>query len=387
VSRRSLAAVTAAALVAAAVVVVVLVGPLAGSSPKRTHRAAVPTISPALPAPPGEVFGVNVNRLFDDFSYTPAQTDTQLAALRATGATVARGDALWEATEPTAPSDGIHHWTWTFDDLSAGALAAHGLTWLPVLDYSTPWAQSLPGQDHSPPRSAADYAAYARAFAARYGPGGTFWQAHPELAARPVTTIEIWNEPDNAEFWTPAPDPAGYANLYLAARAAIDAVDPSTRVLVGGLVNPSTFLPAMLRAVPGLAGHVDGVAIHPYGTPPVVIDKVRSARATLAAVGMGSVPLYVNEVGWTTSPPGALDYVEAARRPAWIKRTLATLGRLDCGVAAAVLYTWVTPQRHPADSQDWFGIHGPDGAATPSTSAFAAGLRAAAAPGRRVACS
>jgi hypothetical protein len=386
VNRRSLAAAAAAALITAAVIVA-LVAPLGGGSRKRTHRSAAPPVRAALPAPAGEAFGVNVNRLFDDFSYTPAQIETQLAALQAAGATVARGDALWEATEPTAPSNGTHHWVWTFDDLSAGALAAHGLTWLPVLDYSTPWAQSLPGEDHSPPRSAADYAAYARAFAARYGSGGTFWRAHPELAARPVTAIEVWNEPDNAEFWTPAPDPAGYANLYLTARAAIDAVDPSARVLVGGLVNPSTFLPAMLHAVPALAGRVDGVAVHPYGTPSVVIDKVRGARAALAALGMGSVPLYVNEVGWTTSPPGALDYVEAARRPAWIKRTLAALGHLECGLAAAVLYTWVTPQSNPADSQDWFGIHGPDGAATPSTSAFAAGLRAAAAPGRRVACS
>jgi hypothetical protein len=35
----------------------------------------------------------------------------------------------------------------------------------------------------------------------------------------------------------------------------------------------------------------------------------------------------------------------------------------------------VTPQRDPADSQDWFGISG-----TPSGEAFAAGLRAANGP-------
>lgn len=396
-NRRSLAAGAVAALVAAGVIVVLLVAPPGGSSPpgpapsggspQRTHRSAAPPVRAATPpAPVGEAFGINVNRLFDDQTYTPAQIGAQLAALQATGATVARGDALWEATEPTAPSGGKHRWVWTFDDLSAGALAAHGLTWLPVLDYSALWAQSLPGEDHSPPRSAADYAAYAGAFAARYGSGGTFWRAHPELVARPVTAIEIWNEPDNAEFWKPAPDAAGYARLYLTARAAIDAVDPTARVLVGGLVYPSVSLPAMVHAVPALAGQVDGVAIHPYGTPPVVIDRVRGARATLSALGMGSVPLYVTEVGWTTSPPGALDYVATARRPAWIKRTLTALGHLECGLAATILYTWVTPERNPVDSQDWFGIGGPDGAQTPSSSAFAAGLRAAAGPARSIAC-
>ena len=42
----------------------------------------------------------------------------------------------------------------------------------------------------------------------------------------------------------------------------------------------------------------------------------------------------------------------------------------------------MTPERNPADGQDWFGIASPTdpGTATPDTAAFAAGLRAAAAP-------
>ena len=244
----------------------------------------------------------------------------------------------------------------------------------------------MPGQDHSPPRPAADYAAYAAAFATRYGTGGTFWRAHPQLTPRPVTTIEVWNEPDNAEFWVPAPDAASYAHLYLATRSAIDAVDPAARVIVGGLTDATAFLSAMVHAAPELVGHVDGVAIHPYGTPSVVIAKLRGARATLAALGMESVPLYVTEFGWTTSPPGSLGYVPAARRPIWIEQTLQALGHLDCGLAASVLYTWVTPQSNAADSQDWFGIENPDATGTPASQAFVSGLRAAAAPGKRIAC-
>jgi hypothetical protein len=96
---------------------------------------------------------------------------------------------------------------------------------------------------------------------------------------------------------------------------------------------------------------------------------------------MGGVPLYVTEVGWTTSPPGALDYVAAARRPAWIERVLRALAGERCGVVTTVLYTWVTPRRDPADSQDWFGISG-----TPSSSAFAAAVRAAATSGPATPC-
>ncbi len=289
---------------------------------------------------------------------------------------------MWETTEPLAPVDGRHRYDWSFDDEIASALAAHGLTWLPIIDYTAPWAASVEGQDHSPPRSFAGYAAYAGAFAARYGSGGTFWRAHPSLAALPVTAIEIWNEPDNPEFWTPTPDAAAYARLYLAARAAIDATAPAIRVLVGGLTNASVFLPAMVRAVSDLRGHVDGVALHPYGNAPVVLARVRGARAALVSAGMSTVPLYLTEFGWTTQPAGAINYAPAARRPADIEGVLQALGHLDCGLAATLLYTWVTPQRDASDGQDWYGIANPTdpSAATPDTAAFAAGLHAAAAP-------
>jgi hypothetical protein len=375
-------AIGAVAAVAAIVVGVVLIV-TSGGSHQPSPRAAPPqTLRAALPAPPSQVFGINVNRVFNDLTYNQAQIDTQLAAVKATGATVVRSDAFWEAAEPHAPVNGRHRYDWSFDDQVAGSLAAHGLTWLPIIDYTAPWAQSVAGQDHSPPRSLADYAAYAGAFAARYGSGGAFWRAHSALTPVPVTAIEIWNEPDNPEFWVPAPDAAAYARLYLEARAAIDDANPAIRVLVGGLTNASVFLPSMVRAEPALRGHVDGVALHPYGNPAVVLARIRGARAALVSVGMGVVPLYVTEFGWTTQPPGAINHAPASRRSADIQGVLQALGHLDCGLAATLLYTWVTPERDATDGQDWYGIANPadPSAATPDTQAFAAGLRAAVAP-------
>jgi hypothetical protein len=166
--RTTVAAVAVAVAVGVAAVVGVVIWLTAsGSSPRREHAAPPRRPAAALPAPPGQTFGVNVNRLFNDQGTTPAQVAAQLAAVHATGATVARSDAFWEAAEPRAPVAGHHDYDWTFDDGVAGALAAEGLTWLPIIDYTAPWAQSVPGQDHSPPRSDADYAAYAGAFAQR----------------------------------------------------------------------------------------------------------------------------------------------------------------------------------------------------------------------------
>jgi hypothetical protein len=385
--RRQLVAFAAGAAAVIVAVVIVAIANGGGAGPRvavstspSTAAAPVTPGPPGRPPPAGQSFGVSVNLLFNGGTYTQAQIASQLQAVKATGATVARSDAFWESAEPAAPVDGVHHYDWQFDDEIAGSLATAGLRWMPILDYTAPWAQSIAGQDHSPPSSPADYAAYAAAFAARYGPKGSFWRSNPALTPEPVQTFEIWNEPDNAQFWTPAPNAAQYAELYEQARDAILAVDPSGRVLVGGLTSPATFLPSMLATRPDLRGHIDGIAIHPYGDPLVLLAKLRAARATIAALGLGPVPLYVTEFGWTTQPRDTVDYAPESARPGYLVATLEALGHLDCGVAGALLYTWVSPQSNPDNGQDWYGISNPNGATTPDVAAFTAGLKAAAAP-------
>ncbi len=356
------------------------------SSSGGSHRPVTTPVTPPVSPPPpaGEQFGINVNRLFNDRTYGPAQVDLQLSALAATGASIARSDALWEVTEPTPPVRGAHRYDWRFDDAIAASLARHGLRWLPILDYSAAWDRAHPALLHSPPRSPAEFAAFASAFARRYGAGGTFWQAHPDLSSLPVGIYEVWNEPDNGEFWQPAPDAPAYADLYLAARHAIVGVDPSARVIVGGLVHPASFMTAMLRARPQLASQLDGVGVHPYGpNPRVVLARVRGARRALVSLGLPNVPLYLTEFGWTVHPRGSLDFAPEALRPRYISTSIAVLGHTDCGIAAVVLYTWVTPERNPSNHEDWFGIHPPQGTSSPDTGAFAAGIRAAKAPGAR----
>ena len=170
--------------------------------------------------------------------------------------------------------------------------------------------------------------------------------------------------------------------MYLAARSAIKDVDPQARVLVGGLTAPSTFLPAMFAARAGIGAHIDGVAIHPYGpTPAGVLADVRNARSVLARLGLTRTPLYVTEFGWSTQPPGTITYLPERLRPSFIAATLVALARADCGVAATTIYTWVTPERHRSNRDDWFGIQPPRGGTSPDVTAFAAALKIASSPG------
>lgn len=385
--RRTVLLACAGGALAAIVVLLVLAGGSQRPAPRSPGTPAQPPV-PSIPAVPAGApsqpavtrvrIGVSVNGLFNAPGTSAAQIEAQLGALQATAATVARSDALWEYGEPAAPVGGVHHYDWRFDDRIVAALAVHRLRWLPILDYTAGWARLSPDLLHSPPRDPRDFAAFAGALGARYGTGGDYWRSHPELPRLPVDTYEVWNEEDSGVFWSPQPDLAAYARLYAAARNALIAVDSGARVIVGGLTSPKTSMPALLSIRPQLRGHLDGIAIHPYASTPLgVLAHVRDARATLSSLGLTGVQLYLTELGWTVHPPGSQHFVPEPRRPGYIMQSLSALGHTDCGIAAVILYTWVTAERNRADPEDWFGIHPVTGAASPDTEAFTSGVRQA----------
>ena len=62
------------------------------------------------------------------------------------------------------------------------AAAQRGLGVLPVLHGTPGWAALNPGDPASPPRDPADFARLLTALVTRYGPNGSFWAEHPEVA-------------------------------------------------------------------------------------------------------------------------------------------------------------------------------------------------------------
>src|SRR3954447_2052342 len=329
-----------------------------------TTRATPDTSSGAR----DEMFGISVNRVFND-DFTPSRWDAPLQAVRDTGFTAARSDAFWMWAEPAPPVDGVHTYDWSKLDAEAAALEKHDLRWLPILDYSAHWAASEPGNYHSPPTSNDDYAAYAKAFAERYGRGGT------HAGALPVTTYEIWNEPNGPWFWHPAPDRAVYADIYLKAREAIKSVDPDATVVVGGLVADATFVERMYAARPELRGNVDAIGWHSYApTPAGIFRAVRGLRQTLERLGDADVPINITELGWPTHGTGKDAkpiVVSEDARAASLEVTAEALARSDCNVDAVIPYTWTTPEKDVDNEEDWYGIPHPDGSATPTSDAIA----------------
>ncbi len=295
--------------------------------------------------------------MFFDRNLDAAAIDRQLAAAAAADLGLVRVAPLWEFTEPSPPRGGQHLYTWRFDDFIAARLAAHSFKWIAVLAYAPGWNSLEPAKLHAAPRSPRDFAAYAEALARRY--------------RGQITAYEIWNEENSPIFWRPRPDAAAYAQLYLAARAAIHLADPGAPVLIGGLANGTPFLSELL-AIPGVAGQIDGVAVHPYDAGPLqVVARVRDYRRTLRSLGAGNVPLYVTEYGWATRPAGNPTYAPASQQGPFIGEVATALLRSDCNVRAAVFYAWTTAQRNPFDRDQWYGIASPSGGPTGATEAVA----------------
>jgi hypothetical protein len=130
------------------------------------------------------VFGVNANRVFND-GLPESSVDTQLAAIAASGLTAVRTDAMWAFIEPWAAGNGALGPLYAETDRRMLALARHRLRWLPVLDYSPGWQQTVPGDDHSAPSDPAAFARFATMFAARYGRAGAFWTSIPSCRTCP----------------------------------------------------------------------------------------------------------------------------------------------------------------------------------------------------------
>jgi hypothetical protein len=348
----------------------------------------------AVPAPAAvtpDFYSVSVNTLFHpDGTLTP-NGEAQLSALQATGVTAARIDASYAAVQPLGSGPGFPP---HFDvlDRIATSLASHGLRWLPTLGYAPLWDRPDPSTDKTPPSDPAKFAAYAAAVVGRYGPGGTFWAQHPELPVLPMELVEVWNEPNLAAYWRPAPDAARYARLYVTTRSAIKAVAPEVRVVTGGLSpyeRPVRFLAAMKRDQPQIMGEMDGVGFHPYAAgAPGVMAQVAALRRGIDRLGGRGVSIAVTEVGWplpNRSPTRNFALPDATRGGA-IGFMADAMGSGNCNVSGMTLFTWTSAMSDPVEQEDWFGIERPDLTPTRAVRAYSAAVGRNQTPGRVAPC-
>jgi hypothetical protein len=224
----------------------------------------------------------------------------------------------WSAID--SEQGGVNDWS-QIDPLVEAA-ARNGIDVLPFVFGTPSWVvQGLDARSCQPktcalyaprgPAAIEEWKRFLTEAAQRYGPGGAFWAEHPELPPNPIVVWQLWNEQNSKSFYRPKPDANAYANLVTAGRTAIRAVDPTAKILLGGMYGyPGgednkkllawTFL-RKLYAVPGFAEQFEGVGVHPYSARlPKVIEQVRLTRREIQRAGDGGAEMWITEVGWSS---------------------------------------------------------------------------------------
>lgn len=223
-----------------------------------------------------------------------AALDADLDRMVDAGITAIRIDVDWSHIERRRG-----RLDWTATDRLVRAARDRGLLVLGLAAYTPAWARPDGTSDKHPPTRVDDFAEFVGAAASRYRGDVLGW--------------EIWNEPNLRKFWRPSPDPAGYAELLVAATAAIRPADPLTSVVSGGLapaadepgvqLSPETFLRRTYRTLP--PGTVDAVGIHPYSFPGRPsgtaawnpFARLPQMRDIVAAAEGRQLPLWLTEFG------------------------------------------------------------------------------------------
>jgi hypothetical protein len=260
-----------------------------------------PPPPPPLPSTSFPRFGIAAGGNIQNLSATALATDLDM--YKSAGSRWARIDINWEVIQRGGPAS----YDWAPFDRVVQASTSRGLTVLAGILYTPAWARPANTNGTYPPTDLANYASFARVAAQHYAPMG-------------VHTWEIWNEP-NIGFWSPAPNPARYAQMLKLAYPAIKQADPSAFVISAGLspygaygqstatlMNPLTFLERMYAA--GAAGSFDALGWHPYNFTGIffhpasawsqVSETTPSARSMMVANGDSAKQIWGTEFGAPT---------------------------------------------------------------------------------------
>lgn len=272
--------------------------------------ALVLVVAAALPAHAGAA-EVGVNPVFQDPSGS-ADTVGQL------GAKWVRAFVRWDQVEPDAPGvwmpGALHELEgWT------SIAQLRGLKVVATVVGAPRWANGS-GDHYVPPRNPEDFGRFLNALAARERGKVAAW--------------EIWNEPDEKEFWHGPVGPEHYAPLLKAAGRAVREADPSALVLAAPSTgNNYRFLEGLYAA--GAGDSFGAVAVHTdtacLTTAPDSFYReadgrlgrfsflgFREVHDVLARHGHAERPIIMTELGWSATKTRCERGASAGRKAAGV---------------------------------------------------------------------
>jgi hypothetical protein len=313
---------------------------------------------------PPKFYGTMWDKQIQDAS--PQIYEQQFATMAVSGVEAVRVIFSWNLAQETQGQT-----TFRYTDPMIEYSARHGIEALPVVTYAPPWARVQPNELGSAPSNHQAYADFLKLLIARYGPGGQFWDEHPDVPYRPVRYWQIWNEPGVQYQWSPQANwPEKYGELLRLVYPTVKQADPGAKVVLAGLVNASWDEIDALYARGGVKGSFDIAAVHYYARlTHQFLEVSRRFRASLDKHGDRRMPIWWTEVGASASrgiiaSPGNEHFqtTDKALAPQLTKTyRLFIRYRNKLRIQRVYWYTWASSYSPNAGAFDFSGMNVFDG--------------------------
>ena len=375
-----------------------LVTDISPSRPKITPTAS-PTLTPtpkAAPAKPPAIaaaptsaskvvrsrFGIAAGDTLPGLS--PSELARRMDDFKSLGLGWIRLDLDWNGIQGA----GGNSYDWSRFDAVVSAANARGLSLIPILNATPPWARPANCSSSTcAPANPGQFGTFAHAAALRYASKGIhYW--------------EIWNEENTAARWSPGPSPDAYVQLLKAAYPQIKTADPTSTVITGGLASTDTaggnipqldFLAGVYSS--GGRSYFDGVGYHPYSFPVVASNPIDwnawskmaltnpSLRSIMTANGDINKYIWATEYGAPSGGPGAVatltnpnidsptDHVDEALQAAMAVDVVNTANR-EPWLAAVFWYSYKDLGTSSSSTENFYGLLRADGSKKPAYAAF-----------------
>jgi polysaccharide biosynthesis protein PslG len=242
--------------------------------------AAAPTEDPRdSPSPYGVLAFMEWDHDWNNYFSGGEKLEKTAAKMQEAGVMWVRTVMIWADIEPEKGRFDFRKYDHILD-----VHERHGLKTLAVLAYNPAWRDSV--WNAAPEQDA--FIAYSRAVVRHFKNRVKYW--------------EVWNEPDQATYWTPQDDFVAYGRLLRALRPVIREEDPSARIVMGAMVDE---IPFRLRKLYRQAGRksFDIVNIHPFLLPqnPQALTHLRgiyvSTTRIMAEFDDAAKPIWMTEIG------------------------------------------------------------------------------------------
>jgi Glycosyl hydrolase catalytic core len=143
-----------------------------------------------------------------------------------------------------------------------------------------------------------------------------YQQLYPGAKPLPITSWQIWNEPNLRKFFDPGGTDAQlapkYGELLKISHEAIRSEDPNAQIILAGSPGypPSggprawEFLNQLYNSTPHVKNYFEVAALHPYAQNVANVRvEIQKFRDVMVSHGDRATPLWITEIGWGSDPP------------------------------------------------------------------------------------